>query len=74
MTDPITERLKTLQAEADAGQKLLADLDARRAALTTTLLRIEGAIQVLQELSSGAQRDEAGSAGPNGSSPEARPG
>lgn len=74
MRDQITERLKALQAESDAGQKLLADLDARRAALTTTLLRIEGAIQVLQELSSGAERDEAAHAGPNGSSPEARPG
>jgi len=49
MREQITERLKTLQVEAEAGQKLLADLDARRAALTTTLLRIEGAIQVLKQ-------------------------
>jgi len=42
MRDQITERLKALQAESDAGQKLLADLDARRAALTATLLRIAG--------------------------------
>ena len=68
MKDQITDRLKSLQAEYDAGQKMLADLDARRASLTTTLLRIEGAIQVLKEMS-----DEPESAGPNGSSPGARP-
>ena len=73
MREQITERLKTLQVEAEAGQKLLADLDARRAALTTTLLRIEGAIQVLKELGSGAQSDETVRAGPNGSSPGAKP-
>lgn len=64
MKDQIVERLKALQAEYDAGQKLLADLDARRASLTTTLLRIEGAIQVLKELTG-----EADAAGPNGTSP-----
>ena len=74
MREQITERLKTLEAEAEAGQKLLADLDARRAALTTTLLRIEGAIQVLKEFSNGAERDEAEHAGPNGSSPGPSPG
>jgi prefoldin subunit 5 len=56
--------LKSLQAEYEAGQKLLADLDARRASLTSTLLRIEGAIQVLKELSG-----EGEAAGPNGTSP-----
>jgi len=74
MREQITGRLKTLQAEAEAGQKLLADLDARRAALTTTLLRIEGAIQVLKELGNGAESDETASAGPNGSSPGPSPG
>jgi hypothetical protein len=68
MKDQITDRLKTLQAEYDAGQKMLADFDARRASLTTTLLRIEGAIQVLKEMNG-----EAESAGPNGSSPGVRP-
>ena len=46
----ITQRLEALQAEYEAGQKMLAELDARRSALTTTLLRIEGAIQVLKEM------------------------
>lgn len=73
MSDPIAERLRTLEVESDAGRKMLAELDARRAALTTTLLRIEGAIQVLKELGGGAERDEAEPAGPNGASPGARP-
>lgn len=73
MKDQIPDRLKTLEAEYDAGQKMLAELDARRSTLTTTLLRIEGAIQVLKEMSNGAESDEPESAGPNGSSPGARP-
>jgi septal ring factor EnvC (AmiA/AmiB activator) len=46
----IDERLKQLQNEYDAGQKMLAELDQKRQTLTTTLLRIEGAMQVLREL------------------------
>ncbi len=46
----IQQRLQTLQSEYEAGQKMLAELDARRANLAQTLLRIEGAIQVLKEL------------------------
>ena len=49
----LTDRLKTLQSEYDAGQKMLAELDAKRANLTSTLLRIEGAMQVLRELLQG---------------------
>jgi len=46
----IESRLSSLQKEYEAGQKMLADLDAKRQNLTTTLLRIEGAMQVLREL------------------------
>ena len=49
--EQIPERLRALQREYEAGQKMLAELDARRAALANTLLRIEGAIQVLKEIS-----------------------
>jgi hypothetical protein len=66
MKEQIVERLKTLQSEYEAGQKMLADLDARRASLTTALLRIEGAIQVLREMIGEA---DPASAGPNGSTP-----
>lgn len=62
MTDPILERLKTLEAEYAAGQKMLAELEGRRTNLMNTLLRIDGAIAVLKELSGEG-------AGANGSSP-----
>jgi hypothetical protein len=51
MTDAILERRRALATECEAGQKMLAELDARRASVTQTMLRIEGAIQVLNELS-----------------------
>jgi hypothetical protein len=50
MNDAIMERLKVLETEYEAGQKMLAELDARRAAVLNTLLRIEGAIEVLKEM------------------------
>ncbi|RJF78185.1 hypothetical protein D3877_24010 [Azospirillum cavernae] len=45
----LKERLETLRAEYRAGQEQLAALDTRRADLQTTMLRIAGAIQVLEE-------------------------
>jgi hypothetical protein len=50
MNGRIEERLGELQREYEAGQKMLAELDAKRQTLTSTLLRIEGAMQVLREL------------------------
>jgi hypothetical protein len=50
MKETIQKRLDTLRSEHETGQKMLAELDAKRANLTQTLLRIEGAIQVLTEL------------------------
>ncbi len=61
MNDKVNERLASLEAEYEAGKNMLAELDARRAALMNTMLRIEGAIQVLKELGA------AEAAGPNGS-------
>jgi hypothetical protein len=46
----IEKRLESLKSEYETGQKMLAELDAKRAGVTQTLLRIEGAMQVLQEL------------------------
>jgi hypothetical protein len=43
-------RLQGLTQEYEAGQKMIAELEAKRAAVSQTLLRIEGAIQVLREL------------------------
>jgi uncharacterized protein (UPF0147 family) len=50
MKAKIEQRLQELKSEFESGQKMLADLDAQQANLKATLLRISGAIQVLEEL------------------------
>ena len=50
MRGQLTDRLEKLKGEFEAGQKMLADLEAKQANLQQTLLRISGAIQVLEEL------------------------
>ncbi len=49
MRDQLERRLNSLKTELETGEKMLADLDAKRANLRETLLRISGAIQVLEE-------------------------
>ena len=49
MKDQLQERLEALRAEFESGQKMLAETDAQQATLRETLLRIAGAIQVLEE-------------------------
>jgi predicted nuclease with TOPRIM domain len=49
MKQKLEQRLQSLKAEFEAGQKMLADLEAKQANLRETLLRISGAIQVLEE-------------------------
>lgn len=48
--DQIEARLATLKSEFAAGERLLADSEARSAALREQLLRINGAMRVLSEL------------------------
>jgi predicted nuclease with TOPRIM domain len=55
MREQLEQRLKQLKAEFEEGQKMLADLEARQANLKTTLLRISGAVQVLEELLAGTE-------------------
>lgn len=50
MRDQLDQRLTQLKSEFQEGQKMLADLEARQNELRSTLLRISGAIQVLEEL------------------------
>ena len=50
MSDELERRAAELQAELRKGREELARLDARRAELRDTMLRISGAIQVLEEL------------------------
>lgn len=49
MNEQVEGRLKALEAEFEAGKKMLAEVEAREAALRSALLRISGAIQVLRE-------------------------
>jgi len=50
------QRLAELRAEAEKGQRELEALDHRRQELRDTMLRIGGAIQVLQELIADRER------------------
>lgn len=58
MKEQIEQRLKDLKAEFESGQTMLTDLETKQAALRSTLLRISGAIQVLEELLTDATADE----------------
>ncbi len=55
MNEQLERRLSELKAEFESGQKMLQELDQKRANLEKTMLRISGAIQVLEELISQAQ-------------------
>jgi predicted nucleic acid-binding Zn-ribbon protein len=50
MKEKLSKRLEELKAELKAGQQMEAELEAKLAHLRTTLLRISGAIQVLEEM------------------------
>lgn len=49
MREQLERRLQELKAELEAGQHMMAELEAKQANLRETLLRISGAIQVLEE-------------------------
>ena len=62
MTDletKLRQRLEELRAEYDKGQKTLHELEGQAASVRATLLRISGAVQVLQE-AFGEQQPEVG--------------
>ena len=46
----IENRLRELRGELEKGMRQIEVLDRRRAELRDTMLRIEGAVQVLEEL------------------------
>ena len=50
MKEQLQQRLQALKREYESGQQMLVDLEKRQAELQQTLLRISGAIQVLEEL------------------------
>jgi len=49
MQEQLQKRLQSLKAEYEAGQQVLANLEAKKSSLRETLIRISGAIQVLEE-------------------------
>jgi uncharacterized coiled-coil protein SlyX len=49
MKEQLEKRLEELKAEFASGQKVMADLETKQANLRDTLLRISGAIQILEE-------------------------
>jgi hypothetical protein len=51
MSEQVEERLAELRREYELGQRRLQELMGQEVALRETLLRISGAIQVLEELS-----------------------
>lgn len=50
MREKLEQRLQELKAEYESGQKALTVLEARKSELTNTLLRISGAILVIEEV------------------------
>lgn len=50
MKEKLENRLIELKSEFDSGQKMMAELEKKRSELETTMLRISGAIQVIEEL------------------------
>jgi hypothetical protein len=57
----LTARIQELKKQAEAGKKILESLDAQRQDAQQTLLRISGAIQVLEELLAANQESPSGS-------------
>jgi predicted nuclease with TOPRIM domain len=50
LDDRIAERVEELRGELRAGRERMRELDAERARIQETILRIEGAILALEEL------------------------
>ncbi|HEY9859779.1 MAG TPA: hypothetical protein V6D16_09750 [Candidatus Obscuribacterales bacterium] len=50
MREQLEARLKLLRFEFENGQKMLAELETKQATVRDTMLRISGAVQILEEL------------------------
>ncbi|QNU65800.1 hypothetical protein EHE19_012915 [Ruminiclostridium herbifermentans] len=50
MKEQIQKRINELKEQLESGSKMIEEMEVKRTNLTYTLLRINGAIQVLEEL------------------------
>ncbi|MBI1923764.1 hypothetical protein HYR99_05890 [Candidatus Poribacteria bacterium] len=64
MKEQLEHPLNQLKAEFESGQKMLADLKTRQRNLKETLLRISGAIQILEEALAQASQPTANASEP----------
>lgn len=67
MQERLEQRLRELKSEFEKGQQTLEGLEAQTADVRQTLLRISGAIQVLEEVLESPDRPH-----DNGSAPSAK--
>lgn len=66
----LESRLQELHKELADGEKMIADLQARQSQIRETLLRISGAVQVLEEVLQGADEVEDAPTAPRQEAPE----
>jgi predicted nuclease with TOPRIM domain len=58
MQEQIQSRIEVLKSEFETGQVKLRELEMQQSRLRETLLRISGAIQVLEEMLQSAKADD----------------
>lgn len=57
MKEEIKARINELKAELESGRKMMEEMEVKRTNITYSLLRINGAIQVLEELMQKQEKD-----------------
>ena len=64
MREQMQARLETLRKDFETGQAKLRELEAQQGLLRDTLLRISGAIQILEEMLAEEKQEVAGDSRP----------
>jgi predicted nuclease with TOPRIM domain len=71
MKEQIQRRLEELKKEYETGQARLRELETETAYVRETMLRISGAIQVIQEMLNDSNEQEKGESASSGGEPSA---